>query len=175
MHYQPKHAQTVQGGIANSTKIHELTNLSIDLIISEPKTKKNIFYRAIRRPDGVIVESPRYRPIHPKSTMRLFEPDETTFYNPIRGSYRAIGREQMMGMDLSGIRMFDNELRKQCGRDGYNAPTNSTQVLLYPHTAGAEQDSMNPMEIFMQCGSEPWTPWSVRHTSMVVRRMRRRD
>ncbi|KAF2868143.1 hypothetical protein BDV95DRAFT_610114 [Massariosphaeria phaeospora] len=43
------------------TRISECSNLTITLTI-EPNTKRQTKYRVVQRPDGVIVESPRYRP-----------------------------------------------------------------------------------------------------------------
>src|SRR5262245_11913747 len=103
--------------------IEEKAHLTITMTI-ESKNRKKTIYRIFQRPDGVIVETPRYRP----SSALLPNRESNASAMAVRAELSKIDKERSHNQrgandDLRGIGSWDGELANQRGRDGYNGPT----------------------------------------------------
>lgn len=136
----------------NNVSIEETARLTITMTV-ESRSKRKTVYRAVQRPDGIIVEKPRYCPSssYPpelsfqrrQANFRLTPPPGLT--DPIRGMKRG-------GPAQRGGRALDGRTTKQLGRDGYNEPF---EKLL------KECEFEPPLQRFIN-DSEPWNVYARR-------------
>ncbi|KAF2114012.1 hypothetical protein BDV96DRAFT_647499 [Lophiotrema nucula] len=143
----------------NSSKIAESTSLSITLHIESKPTKKSRAYRAVQRPDGVIVEYPRFRP---QGTPKPhFEPRPLRLDNPLPMRKAEFARIVRMEEDLRAIGAFDDGLRKLGGRDGYNTPIDAGRDGYNEpaKTSCRMRNDLTPMQHFLS-EPGPWTSYS---------------
>lgn len=146
---------------------------------SKNKTRTQLGYRAIQRPDGVVVEYPRYQPSaspsplpSPTLSTKTFEPKPLILTPPTNPISRNLQIQQLRDANLRGIRDFDAELARQRGRDGYNGPVECGRGgYNAPVERGrgaycepVEDCQLTPMERFLR-NEEPWTPYSPRMES----------
>lgn len=158
-----------------SSNAYETAHLTITMII-QSKSRKKTAYRVAQRPDGVIVEKPRYRPSSsspaPVNRESIFEKRSQILELP-QGTSKGtqMNKEMRMSEDLRGVGGFaggDRSIRR-CGRDeytgvfergrgGYNEVfgrgTNGYQGPFENHVR--RSDVADPMQRFLE---EPG-PWS---------------
>lgn len=102
---------------ATSMDIPSPSNLTITLNLThytKPRTPKP--YRAVQRPDGVVITYPLFRPSPPPE----FEPRIPIFTVPEPTSSEAPRKGKGKGKD---------EGRTRCGRGGYNSPKKENVVM----------------------------------------------
>ncbi|KAF2251606.1 hypothetical protein BU26DRAFT_516401 [Trematosphaeria pertusa] len=141
------------------------SRLSITMTIEPSKPRKKPTYRAIQRPDGVIVEKPRYRPSSlTASTKFKFEQRRTVLDIPRdREQDMHPRKEKRMDDDLRGLRVLEEGLARpyendageevvERGRSGYNGPYDEAMVELQLEV---------PLRRFLR-SSDPWSPYNRR-------------
>ncbi|KAF2790756.1 hypothetical protein K505DRAFT_76333 [Melanomma pulvis-pyrius CBS 109.77] len=172
-----------------SLTITNTTALAISIKTLDPKSKNKdktrtqLGYRAIQRPDGVVVEYPRYQPStspsprpSPTLSTKTFEPKPLALTSPTKPISRTLQIQQLRDANLRGIRDFNAELARQRGRDGYNGPVECGRGgYNTPVERGrgeyyepVEECQLTPMERFLR-NQEPWTPYSPRMASEGMR------
>ncbi|ORY18131.1 hypothetical protein BCR34DRAFT_596372 [Clohesyomyces aquaticus] len=148
---------------SSNLSIKTSTTLSITINI-ESQSGRRTNYRAIQRPDGVIVERPQYRPspspTPPSSPAPSFkfQPTSVVLHLPKTTLVSGCNTKQRMINDLRGMQTFDEMLLRQRGRDGYNGPVDRAASLSSCSTLGAGVGA-TPMQRFMN-EDGAWTPYS---------------
>jgi hypothetical protein len=156
----------IRNKMAPNTFIPSTANLSITIKTGD-KPGNPIKYRAIRRPDGVVVERPRYQP----SVSSVPHSKTISMPSKLPATFPGVGRHnaliKKMNEDLAAIGSSWEEMSDACardragnrGRDGYNQPHEIARV---NHEIGTTTtDNKLVMELYLDTDG-PWGVYNLR-------------
>lgn len=146
---------------SNDLTLDESSRLSITMTIESSKPRKELTYRAIQRPDGVVVEKPRYRPSTLTASTKIKFEQRRAVLDVPRARKQDIHprNKKRMDDDLRGLRMLEEGLARpyendgyegvvERGRSGYNGPYDEALVQFQLEL---------PLRRFLR-SSDPWSP-----------------
>ena len=175
---EPRHtlSTSIESNLQSGPSLPPNADLSITMTLESKPRRRAKKYRAIKRPDGIIVEHPRYRPAGTSQ-----EPTRSAERNLVSSSQVGIQHKQGAGQNsmehvLMGIGMdisvravpvdamgSDSHTRLGRGRGGYNEVVRELTPV-HDMTNGCKQHSyadFHPMARFLS-ERGPWSPHSSR-------------